>query len=106
MPAHSKLAASNEGPHPFTHPHACAGFSAGPFKKVVCKALPRTYADSTQAAVAPGAVPSGDPGLAALRTQVGAVRAAHLFVAVTGSSGAAAFFMEPNKASGFLEVSS
>ncbi|KAG2454868.1 hypothetical protein HYH02_000699 [Chlamydomonas schloesseri] len=80
------------------------GFSGGPFKKIVCKALPRAYPDATRPAAAPGSVPSGDPGLAALRTQVGAVRAAHLYVAVTGSSGATAFFMEPNKASGFLEI--
>ncbi|PNW84587.1 hypothetical protein CHLRE_03g150200v5 [Chlamydomonas reinhardtii] len=81
-----------------------AGFTAGPFKKIVCKAMPRTYTGPAAAAPAAGAVPSADPGLAALRHAVGAVRAAHLLVAVTGSSGANAFFMEPNKASGFIEV--
>lgn len=66
--------------------------------------MPRTYTGPAAAAPAAGAVPSADPGLAALRHAVGAVRAAHLLVAVTGSSGANAFFMEPNKASGFIEV--
>ncbi|GLC56550.1 hypothetical protein PLESTB_001119400 [Pleodorina starrii] len=73
------------------------GFAAGPFTRIVCKALPAPYDSSPPAT---GTVDPSSPGAVAFRSALGAVSSAHLFVAAAGSSGAHAFFMNPDPARG------
>ncbi|GFR42003.1 hypothetical protein Agub_g2817, partial [Astrephomene gubernaculifera] len=67
------------------------GFSAGPFRRILCKPLPASY-DS--ALPATGSVDLSGPAATALYGVLGAVRSAHLFISISGSSGAHAFFMQ------------